>query len=462
MDNKFDFDTLPAGSAVHFTGIGGISMSGLAEILLKRGFLVSGSDIRPSHITKRLESMNAEIYIGQKPGNIKNPDLVVYTAAIRDDNPEYAEAIRRKIPTIDRATLLGSIMKSYQYAVAVAGTHGKTTTTSMLSHIFLKAGLDPTISIGGELPVIGGNIRVGKSDYFICEACEYHQSFLRFFPFVSIILNVEEDHLDYFRNLDHVIETFKGLTLITPPEGAVIINADDKNTLSAIENVNRRFISCSVTGNADYTAKNVEINEDGTAAFDAYEEGKFLIRINLAVPGSHNISNALAAIAASRFLDISPQAIAEGLCSFSGVGRRFEHKGTKNGIMVVDDYAHHPTEIKATLNVAKSVVNGSVWCVFQPHTYTRTSTLFSDFVEALDCGIKPLILDIYAAREKDTGLVSSKQLAGAVDSSIYIPSFDECVEYLKDNAKPGDMILTMGAGDVYKVGEQFLLNSENS
>lgn len=429
-------------------------MSGLAEILIKKGCAVSGSDIKSSPLTDKLSQMGALIHIGHREENIKNPDLVVYSAAIKPDNCEFIAAMKSGAVMWDRATLLGELMKSYSYPVAVSGTHGKTTTTSMLANIFLAAERDPTVMVGGNLPSIGGNIRVGESPYFVCEACEYHQSFLRFFPLVSIILNIEADHLDYFRDLDHIIETFRALALLTPDSGAVIVNSDDENAKKAVDGVNKTIITYSVKNGADYAALNIEYDEMGAGSFDLYEKGNFLGRIKLSVIGGHNVSNALGAIAAARFLGLEFAAIKEGLLSYTGVGRRLERLGERGGVTVIDDYAHHPTEIKATLNSIRS--SGDIWCVFQPHTYTRTRALFDDFVNALTNKAKVIVLDIYAAREKDTGLVSARDLAKKIPNAIYMPDFDECVKYLKANTKPGDMIITMGAGDVYNIGKRFL------
>ncbi len=457
---SFSLSSLPSKGHVHFIGIGGVSMSGLAEILIDRGFKVSGSDRQESPLTKRLRALGADIYIGQCAENIHNPDAVVYSAAIKPDNPEFVAAKESGALVFDRATLVGAIMKLYPYPIAIAGTHGKTTSTSMMSHIALAANLDPTISIGGELPAIGGNIRVGKGQHFICEACEYHQSFLRFFPLVSIILNIEEDHLDYFRDLTHIQETFLSLADLTPPEGAVIVNLDDYNTQTALYDAdgqvrtNARIITCGHK-NADYTLEEMHLNENGCWSFVVSEFGNRLGEFTLSVPGTHNVSNALCVIAAARFLDIPFESIQKGLFEFTGVGRRFEKKGEKNGVTVIDDYAHHPTEIAATLKVAKETCCGRVWCVFQPHTYTRTKTLFNEFVSTFN-NISPLILDIYAAREKDTGLVSSHDLVRSIPGSMYFPSFEDCADYIQENAKKGDILLTMGAGDVYRVGDIFL------
>ncbi len=452
--NSFSLNKYPENSHIHFIAIGGISMSGLAEILLKRGFKVSGSDSQKSHITDKLEALGAKIYIGQKKENITSPDLVVYSAAIKPDNPEFEAATKSGAEIIDRATLLGAIMKEYRFPVAVSGTHGKTTTTSLMSHIMLAANSDPTISIGGELASIGGNIRVGSNDYFICEACEYHQSFLKFFPKVSIILNIEADHLDYFKDLDHIINTFSSLVDLTPEDGACVVNIDNENVKTAIAGHTQNIITCSMT-NGDYVAKNITF-EKGVPSFDVYEKGEFLGKISLSVCGEHNIMNSLCTVAAARFLGLEFSVIAEGIADFSGVGRRFEQKGIKNGVTVIDDYAHHPTEIETTLKSALAKAEGEVFCVFQPHTYTRTYTLFDDFVKVLSGQKNLIITDIYAAREKDTGLVSARQLAEPIEGAIYIPSFSDCVDFLEKNTKEGDLVITMGAGNVYKIGDDFL------
>ena len=431
-------------------------MSGLAEILLGRGYTVSGSDMSESPLTEKLRSLGAEVFIGQRASNIKNCDLIVYTAAISPDNEEFIAAQASGAVVIDRATLLGSVMKSYKYAVAVAGTHGKTSTTSMMTHIMLAAECDPTVSIGGELASIGGNIRVGKSDYFVCESCEYHGSFLKFFPYISMILNVEADHLDYFRGIDHIIETFRSFALLVPDDGAVVANIDNENVVKTVSGIDRRIITGSVKSpDADYYARNIKDN-NGFGEFEICEKGAPLGTIRLSVPGCHNVSNAVCAVAAARYLGLSIKKIAQGLFEYKGVGRRFEIKGERNGALLIDDYAHHPTEISATLATAKNMDCKNIYCVFQPHTYTRTKALFDDFVTALSCGINIIITDIYAAREKDTGIVSSKQLADAIDGAVYIKEFSDCAEYLKEKTQPGDLVITMGAGSVFKIGDMFL------
>ncbi len=444
---------------VHFIGIGGISMSGLAEILLLRGYKVSGSDMKSSPLTEKLLKDGADIYIGHDKNNLKNVDIVVYTAAIPDTNPEILAAKALKIAMFTRAQFLGAIMKGHKYNVAVSGTHGKTTTTSMIAHITLSENLDPTILVGGELDVIGGNVRTGKSEYFITEACEYKASFLSFYPYIGVVLNIDADHLDFYKDIDAIQSAFEKFTNLIPKDGYLVANADDKRTANVAQKVSCNVITFGIE-NGDIRAKNIKFNDLACASFDAYNKDKFLFSINLSVPGKHNLLNALGAIASSLILNISAESIITGLKNFGGTHRRFEYKGTKDGIVVIDDYAHHPTEIKATLAAVKNYPHKRVFCVFQPHTYSRTLSLFDEFTNAFS-GIDELIIaDIYAAREKDTGVVSSQMLAEAVQSkgvkckNMHV--FSEIVDYLHKNIKDGDLLLTVGAGDVFQIGEEFL------
>ena len=446
---------------IHFIGIGGISMSGLAEILIKNSYKVSGSDMQLSHITNKLKEKGVEIYIGHNGDNIKDADLVVYTAAISTENPEYIKAKELNIPLMDRAEFLGQIMKGHKYNVAVSGTHGKTTTTSMICHIVLKEDVDPTILVGGELDVIGGNVLAGNSDYFITEACEYKASFLKFFPYIGTILNIDADHLDYYKDINHIKDTFIKFINIIPKGGYLIANVEDENVKTILSNYN---YDCNIVtyglNEGMLQAKNISYNESGCATFDVYKEGHMLFQINLNVPGKHNVLNALASIGTALSLNFSESSIISGLSSFRGTHRRFEVKGTKDGVTVIDDYAHHPTEIKATLSAAKNYPHNKIYCVFQPHTYTRTLSLFEDFSDSF-YGVDSLILaDIYAAREKDTGVVSSTMLGDRIREKnvncLNLHSFDEIVEYFKSNLKEGDILLTMGAGDVFKIGEMYL------
>lgn len=444
---------------IHFIGIGGISMSGLAEILINNNFKVSGSDMNSSHIVNNLASMGAETYIGHNSNNIKDVDLVVYTAAIPIDNPEILKAKELNIPLMDRAEFLGHIMKGHKYNVAISGTHGKTTTTSMVSHIVLQENLDPTILVGGELDVIKGNVLVGNSQYFITEACEYKESFLKFYPYIGIVLNIDEDHLDYYKDIHHIQNTFAKFVKLIPENGYFIANADDEKVREIIPQAKCNVLTFGIEY-GDIIAKNIEYNKKSCASFDVYKDNGKLFSISLNVPGKHNVLNALSAIATALSLNISKESIIEGLFNFKGTHRRFELKGNINGITVIDDYAHHPTEIKATIKTAVNYPHKKIFCVFQPHTYSRTWSLFGDFTDAF-WGIDELVLaDIYAAREKDTGIVSSDMLGEKIREKGLccknIHSFDGIVDYLKKNAKDGDLIITVGAGDIYKVGKLFL------
>lgn len=446
---------------VHFIGIGGISMSGLAEILVDAGFTVTGSDRAPSEITKGLEDKGIKVFYGQKSENIEeDTKLIVYTAAIKEDNPEYSRGKSMGIEMLTRAQLLGQIMKNYDTPIAVSGTHGKTTTTSMLTQILLSAKTDPTVSVGGMLKAIGGNIRIGHTGMFVTEACEYTNSFLSFFPKVSIILNIEEDHLDFFKDINDIRSSFKKFADLLPEDGLLVINADIDSYEEIIKDCKCKVVTVSAQKDADYSASNISYNEKGCAIFTGIDDEKNQTELTLSVPGKHNVSNALAAIAVARFLDIPYETIKAGLCDFDGTDRRFQYKGKIGEVTIIDDYAHHPTEIRATLEAAKNYPHEKLWLVFQPHTYTRTKSLFNDFVEALSLADEVILADIYAARETDTLGVSSEQLAEAIKlhgtKANYFGSFDEIEKFLLENCSPGDLLITMGAGDIVKVGENLL------
>jgi UDP-N-acetylmuramate--alanine ligase len=446
---------------IHFIGIGGISMSGLAEILLEEGFTVSGSDAKESPLTRKLESEGAHICYGQKAENITDDiDCVVYTAAISRTNPELIEAVAHKIPMLTRAELLGQLMKNYDTPIAVSGTHGKTTTTSMISHILLEGKVDPTISVGGILKAIGGNIRVGSSETFLTEACEYTNSFLHFFPKISVILNIEEDHLDFFKDLEDIRHSFHQFAALLPSDGTLVINGEITDYPEIYQGLDCNVVTYGPSADFDYSASDISYDEEGHVSFDLAKHGEKAGRITLSVTGDHNVSNALASIAVAELLDIPMDTIKKGLLSFTGTDRRFEYKGTFDGVTVVDDYAHHPTEIKATLKAAQHYPHNSVWCVFQPHTYTRTKAFFHEFAEALSHADHLVLADIYAARETDTLGISSADLAEEAaklgTDSHYFPSFAEIESFLKENCRPGDLLITMGAGDIVTVGEDLI------
>lgn len=436
-------------------------MSGLAEILLEESFTVSGSDSRKSPLTCQLEKKGAQIFYGQKASNIIDGiQCVVYTAAVNRDNPELIEAVAQKIPMLTRAELLGQLMKNYDTSIAVSGTHGKTTTTSMISHILLAGNLDPTISVGGILQAIGGNIRVGNSEIFITEACEYTNSFLSFNPKISIILNIEEDHLDFFKDLEDIRQSFRQFASLLPADGTLVINADIQDYQEICRGLRCHVITYGSSSLADYGAENISYDKKGRVSFDMIRRGEKAEHVVLSVTGDHNVSNALASIAVAELLHVPMETVSKGLISFSGTDRRFEYKGTLNGIAIVDDYAHHPTEIAATLKAAQHYPHNKLWCVFQPHTYTRTKAFFREFAESLSHADHVVLADIYAARETDTLGISSKDLAGEIQNkgtdSHYFPSFEEIEGFLKENCKPGDLLITMGAGDVVNIGEDLL------
>lgn len=446
---------------VHFIGIGGISMSGLAHILRDKNFTVSGSDAAESALTKELTAAGCHIVYSQTADNITSDiDLVVYTAAIRDTNPELSAARAAGIPTITRAELLGQIMTNYKTAVNIAGTHGKTTTTSMLTEILMAGNCDPTISVGGILDSIGGNIRVGQSGIFVTEACEYTNSFLSFHPTMNIILNVKEDHLDFFKDIDDIRHSFRRFAELLPADGTLIINADTPKYEDIIRNLPCNVITYGLEHDADYQAADITYDKYGHASFSVLRNGVKVGSYYLKVPGIHNVSNALAAIALGHLLGLSEEVIIKGLGSFTGTDRRFQYKGEVAGVTIIDDYAHHPTEIEATLHAAHNYPHKKLWCVFQPHTYTRTKALLPEFAKALSLADHVVVADIYAARETDTLGISSEDLQKRIQElgtpCEYFPTFDEIENYLLSNCQEGDLLITMGAGDVVNIGEHLL------
>ena len=448
---------------VHFIGIGGISMSGLAQVLLSRGFTVSGSDNIKSALTEELSNAGAEVFIGQRASNISETiDLVVYTAAIHEDNPEFARCVELSLPMLSRAQFLGQLMRNYENAIAVSGTHGKTTTSSMASEILMAADLDPTLSIGGILKSINGNIRVGGSDVFLTEACEYTNSFLNFFPKIGIILNVEEDHMDFFKDIHEIRESFHKFAKLIPADGVLLINNAIEGRDIITNDLNCPVKTFGFTPECDYYASDLKIDDHGNYHFIFHTPDGNKQEIMLEVVGKHNVCNALAALAMADFLNIPMDTAARGLQSFTGTDRRFEFKGSLGGVNIVDDYAHHPTEIAATLEAAKNYPHQHLWCVFQPHTYTRTKAFLQDFAEVLSKAEHVVLADIYAARETNILGISSRDLQKEIvklgGDCSYFPSFDEIENFLLQNCIPGDLLITMGAGDVVKIGEKLLGN----
>ncbi len=458
--DRFMTSDLEENALIHFVGVGGISMSGLAQIALKNGYRVTGSDWNRSPITEKLEQMGVDVVYGHDAVNengIKNASLVVYTAAAKADNPEIIAAKERGVRIIDRAEFLGAIMKNYTHAVGVSGTHGKTTTTSMLAHAMIYAGVDPTISIGGELDLIGGNVRTGASDYFVTEACEYTNSFLKFYPTIALITNIEEDHLDFFSGIDEIIESFRKFAYLTKDVGYVVAMGGDKNIQKALEDADDlNIITYGMDDKFNYYPENL-VYHAGFPSFDVMKNGEKICRIKLNVPGEHNILNSLAATAVCELMGIDGETAAKGIETFKGTHRRFEKKGFLNGAVVIDDYAHHPTEIKATLSAAKKFPHNKIWCVFQPHTYSRTRTLWKEFVEAFDDADELILTHIYAAREKFDGVTRPENLAAEIEergkSVRYIDEFGDIAYFLKKSVKEGDVVFTMGAGDVVNIDD---------
>ena len=440
------------GNTVHFVGIGGVSMSALAEVCLSRELSVRGSDMREGVYTERLHALGVDVIIGHRAGNVVGADVVIRTSAIKDDNPEISRARELGIPILERAEAWGIIMEDFQEVVCVSGTHGKTSTTAMMTCIALAADRDPEVMIGADMREIGGVLRISDGDLFIAEACEYCDSFLNFKPTVAIVLNVEEDHLDYFSGIDDIIRSFSKFVSGTKPGGVVVVNADDENAMSAVKLSGKSFVTFGLSENADVTARNLEYT-DGFPSFTLVYKGEELVNIRLSVLGEHNVKNALAASAAALRMGIAPEIIAKALAAFTGVGRRMEYKGRYNGAKIYDDYAHHPSEVETTLNAVRRAHKGRIICVFQPHTYTRTAALKEGFAKALSLADKVILADIYAAREKNTIGITSAAIGELMQNAECVSGFDAIVSSLESDVRDGDFVLTMGAGDIYKVGE---------
>ncbi|MGI6727313.1 MAG: UDP-N-acetylmuramate--L-alanine ligase [Anaerovoracaceae bacterium] len=448
---------------IHCIGIGGIGLSAIAEVLLCQGHWISGSDMKKNENTEKLKHSGALIFIGHDADNVLGADLVVYSAAVSQDNPELEAAKKNGIPIATRAEALGALMKEYKNSIAVSGTHGKTTTTSMVALILEKSKLDPTILVGGNLSKINGNVKIGQGEYFVTEACEYMDNFLSLSPHYEIILNIDSDHLDYFKDIEHIVNSFEQFAKLVPKEGTVIAYSANPFVNAIIRDLDCNVITFGFNEQCDYYAENIVFNSFGMPSFNLYSKGKLLCPLQLSVPGEHNIANALAAAACCHSMGVDSSCIASTLETFTGTQRRFDVIGvTKEGIRIVDDYAHHPTEIKATLNAAGNVPHSHLWCLFQPHTYTRTLALFDEFAKAFNEADKIIITDIYAAREKNMYKVSSKELVAEIKRTnpnkevYYISNFDEIANFVINNADRGDLVITMGAGDIYKVAETIL------
>jgi UDP-N-acetylmuramate--alanine ligase len=446
---------------VYFIGIGGISMSGLAQLLLSEHFRVSGSDRAESHLTDVLAASGARIFYGQKYENITSDiDVAVYTSAISRDNPELMAVNEKHIPALTRAQLLGQVMKFYKLPVAVSGTHGKTTTTSMISEILLAADLDPTLSIGGVLKSINGNFRVGGTDYFVTEACEYTNSFLSFFPKISIILNIDADHLDFFKDINDIRNSFHTFAKLLPADGTLIINGEIPDLGEITSDLKCRIVTFGTDPSFDYYADGISTDQWVHPTFDLHSPSHGVRRFTLGVSGVHNVYNAMAAIAFADMVEVTDSTVSSALSAFHGTDRRFQFKGTCNGFSVIDDYAHHPTEIKATLTAARKYPHKKLWCVFQPHTYTRTKALLPEFAQALSLADHVILADIYAARETDHLGISSATLRDEIiklgTPCEYYPSFDDIKNYILKNCTKDDLLITMGAGNIVEIGDSLI------
>lgn len=444
---------LVPGKRAHLVGIGGVSMCPLAEVLQGMGLQVQGSDMSDGANTAHLRSLGIPVSIGHNAENLVDCDLVIRTAAVHGGNPEIAGAIARGIPVYERAQAWGAIMQHYSNALCISGTHGKTTTTSMCTHIFMAAEADPTVMIGGTLPLLGAGYRVGQGDTIILESCEYCDGFLSFLPTVAVILNVEADHLDYFGNLDAIKRSFRRFAELVPSGGSVIINADNAGARDIAHGLDA--FTFGLESGAECTAVNLR-EDGGYPVFDIHIHGEFYAHAELRVYGRHNVSNALAAASAAYVLGLPGKAVEKGLAAFTGAGRRFEHKGSFNDAEIYDDYAHHPDELHALLTTAKGLGYKRLVVAFQPHTYSRTAMLFDQFVEELKQPDVAILAEIFAAREQNTQRISSADLCRKIPNAVYCSTLDKVAEKLRETARPGDLILTVGAGDIYLAGEKLL------
>jgi UDP-N-acetylmuramate--alanine ligase len=442
---------------IYFLGIGGISMSALATICRERGHKVSGSDIFLGETVKRLKNSGIEVNIGHSKTDFSDTDLVVFNSAISPDNPELVAARAQNVPCVKRAQLLGSIMAEYPFGIAVSGMHGKTTTTAMIAQILYK--YDPTVHLGGEFELIGGNFRIGKSVYFVTEACEYKRNFLYLKPYISVILNIDEDHMDYFKDLEDIQDAFSEFAANTKRNGVIVVNGEDSRAIAGAALTMRRYVTYGIGEGFDYSAQNLKVNEAGNYSFDFYKRNRKLCRVNLKVPGKYNIYNALAAAASANIFNISANRISTALSEFKGVDRRYQYLGEYNGARVIADYAHHPKELDAAISAAKFQSN-NVITVFQPHTFSRTKSLWNEFKESLKKSDNIILLPIYAAREpvnsEVTSLILSRELTKENKNALYFEDFESCADYLKQILKPADLLLLAGAGDIIELKNYFI------
>lgn len=446
------------GKHVHMIGIGGSSMSGLAGMLRQRGVTVTGSDSARSYMTDALASQGIPVMIGHRAENIDGADLVVYSAAIAADNPERARAAALHIPQMERATLLGQLMEGYRHAINVCGTHGKTTTTSMIAEVLLDTGFDPTVHIGGQLDYIGGSTRVGGHDTFVVEACEFNASFLQFHPTIAVVTNIEEDHLDFYKDIDDISRAFGRFFALLPEDGVCVGNGDDPRVAALLSALPCRRVTYGFGPDCDWRPQNLVYDTTGCARFDAARNGRIEASVSLHVPGAYNVMHALATLAACAQVGADPRAVAESLSRFTAPHRRFEYTGTVCGVKLYTDYGHNPAEMHSALENASRQPHKRLFAVMQPHTYSRVKTLFADYIHCCDLADEILITDIFAAREKDPGDIHATMLVDAIAQTgqkvTYTPGFDEAEAYLRAHWQPGDLVITMSCGDIHLLNKQ--------
>ncbi len=446
---KVDRDLLDKVKKIHFVGIGGSGMCPMAEILHHKGYILTGSDMNEGDTLDRIKSYGIKVYMGHRAENIGDAEVVVYTAACKQDNPELVAAREKGIPTLERSVMLGLLTDRFENTIGISGTHGKTSTTGMTTQIFLEAKRDPSCIIGGKLPLIGGNGRTGKTQDMVVESCEYVDSFLQIHPHIAVITNIDSDHLDYFGTLENIIKSFHQFCLQT--NGYVVVNHDNENAMKAVEGItNAKIVTFGSTPDCDYYCADLIEEAHACEKFGIYHGGEKLCDIELQVPGAHNMMNALAAATAAFVCGVEPEAVKRGLEGFTGVHRRFEILGKFEGVTVADDFAHHPTELRAVLTSASKMGYHAVWAVFQPHTFSRTALLFDDFVDVLKIPEHVVMTEILPVREVNTYNIHTSDLEAKIPGSCHFDTFEEIADYVMGKAESGDLILTIGGGDIYK------------
>lgn len=454
MGNIVAGSVLEGKKHIHFIGIGGSGMFPLVQILHAHGFYITGSDNNETETIKIERNMGITVYMGHSADNIKGADLIVYTAAILPDNVELMAAKAGEAPAIERSELLGAVSAAYSEAVCVSGTHGKTTTTAMITQILMTAGIDPTVVLGGKLKSIGGSGRVGTGEVMVCEACEFVDTFLKLHPYVSLILNVEEDHLDYFGTLENIVKSFSKFASLA--SGCVVVNGDDENAMKAVENAKnagKKIVTFGWSEKNDYYPANIDYKAGKKSEFTLMQGKNEIAKISLNIPGEYNILNAVAACVSALVVGASSSSLVEGLKKFYGTKRRFEILSDVGGVTIADDYAHNPKELEVTLSMAKELGYKRVWAVFQPFTYSRTSMLFDGFVKSLSIADRVVLTEIMGSREKNTYNIYSEDLRKEIDGALLFEDFEKIAQYVVDNAQSGDLVITLGCGDVYKCAD---------